>query len=96
MSKAAMNVFSASLRDELKDKNIPVLTVHPGLINNDFPHHALVGSQRLAEQRQGQPSQNSTSSRTSRDAAKDIVQQMKDERPVARHGAGDAPAPMPL
>jgi NAD(P)-dependent dehydrogenase (short-subunit alcohol dehydrogenase family) len=92
-TKAALNVLSASMRLELKDKNISVMTVHPGFIGNDFGKNTLAVDEELVEQRR--VNSQIRSSRTSDDAAKDIVKAMENDEAVFRSTLS-TPLEMPL
>lgn len=81
-SKAALNVLSASMRQELKEFNIQVMTVFPGFIGNDFGLNTLAESEEIAAGRRA--SSRSRSSRTSADAANDIIAAMKADREFFR------------
>jgi short-subunit dehydrogenase len=80
-TKAALNVMSASLREELRERGVRVLTVHPGFIANEFTRNSLAAPgmeadlQRLTAMPTG---------RTSADAARDIVAAMKADAEVYR------------
>lgn len=80
-TKAALNVISASLRLELQNDNIKVMTVHPGYIANEFTRntHAAGDMQDALDKLQAMPSD-----RTSADAANDIVQSLRDDADVFR------------
>ncbi len=94
-AKAALNLLSASLRVELKDKGIHVMTAHPGLIGNDFGSHLLFADEELVKQVRGRAGTNSTSTRTSEDAGKQIIAAMREDREVTRSNEA-APIEMPL
>lgn len=81
-SKAAMNLISASLREELGKKGTKVMTVHPGWIDNEFRINALSSKDAPAPgERRGPPAANR---RTSEDAARDIVEAMRNDQDVYR------------
>lgn len=80
-TKAALNVLSASLREELRERGVRVLTVHPGFIANEFTRNSLVapGMEADLQRLTAMPT-----SRTSADAARDIVAAMKADAEVYR------------
>ena len=80
-SKAALNVLSASMRLELKDDNIQVMTVHPGLIANDFGKNTHA-ERDMEDELNSRPPTPTT--RTSADAANDIIQALREDAEVCR------------
>lgn len=82
MTKAALNVISASLRVELAEDNIRVMTVFPGLIANDFGRNSLAADERLVADRRA--TSRTRSSRTSEDASRDIIAAIKADQNVFR------------
>ena len=94
-AKAALNLLSASLREELRDRGIHVMTVHPGLIGNDFGSHLLFANEELVKQvREGRGSP-PTGSRTSEDAGRGIIVAMLEDRDAFRSNEA-ASLEMPL
>ena len=79
-SKAAMNLISASLREELRDKGIHVMTVHPGWIDNEFRTNSLYSNDAPKPNEMGRPSIGNR--RTSAEAARDIVEAMRNDQEV--------------
>jgi NAD(P)-dependent dehydrogenase (short-subunit alcohol dehydrogenase family) len=82
MTKAALNLISASLRVELEGENIRVMTVFPGLIANDFGLNSLAADERLVADRRA--ASRTRSSRTSEDASRDIIAAIAADRDVFR------------
>ncbi|GIW08579.1 MAG: oxidoreductase [Dehalococcoidia bacterium] len=80
-TKAALNVISASLREELRERGVRVLTVHPGFIANEFTRNTLAAPGMEADL---QRLTSMPSGRTSEDAARDIVAAMKADAEVYR------------
>ncbi|GIW09100.1 MAG: short-chain dehydrogenase [Dehalococcoidia bacterium] len=93
MTKAALNLISASLREELRDENIRVLTVFPGFLANDFGRHSLAADEELVALRRA--TSWTRSSRTSEDAARDIIAAIKADAEVFRANR-EQPLTMPL
>jgi NAD(P)-dependent dehydrogenase (short-subunit alcohol dehydrogenase family) len=93
MTKAAVNVISASLREELKDENIRVMTVHPGFIANDFGLNSLAADEDLIADRR--TTSRTRSTRTSEDASRDIIAAMKADQDVFRSNLAQ-PTEVPL
>ncbi|MFN8534127.1 MAG: SDR family NAD(P)-dependent oxidoreductase [Dehalococcoidia bacterium] len=91
-TKAALNVISASLREELRDRGVRVLTVHPGFLANDFTRNTMAAPNM---ERDRQRLQAMPSSRTSADAAGDIVAALKADAEVSR-SIPDMPLTSPL
>jgi NAD(P)-dependent dehydrogenase (short-subunit alcohol dehydrogenase family) len=91
-TKAALNVLSASLREELRERGVRVLTVHPGFLANDFTKNTLAAPDMAADlaRLQAMPA-----SRTSADAARDIVAAIKADAEVFR-SLPDMPLTTPL
>lgn len=81
-SKAAMNLISASLREELREKGIMVMTVHQGFIDNDFRINALSSKDAPSPGERGRPP--AANRRTSEDAARDIVEAMRTDQSAYR------------
>jgi NAD(P)-dependent dehydrogenase (short-subunit alcohol dehydrogenase family) len=82
MTKAALNLISASLREELAVDNIRVMTVFPGLIANDFGLNSLAADESLIQDRR--TTSRTRSSRTSEDASRDIIAAISADRDVFR------------
>ncbi|MFN8534484.1 MAG: SDR family NAD(P)-dependent oxidoreductase [Dehalococcoidia bacterium] len=82
MSKAALNLISASLRQELADDGIRVMTVFPGFIANDFGLNSLAADEDLIAGRRA--ASRTRSSRTSEDASRDIIAAIKADQDVFR------------
>ncbi len=78
-SKAAMNLISASLREELRDRGIHVMTVHPGWIDNEFRANSLYSDDSPKPDKVARPP---VGGRTSADAARDIVEAMRRDQEV--------------
>lgn len=93
MTKAALNLISASLRVELEGEHIRVMTVFPGLIANDFGLNSLAADESLVADRR--TASRTRSSRTSEDAARDIIAAIKADRDVFRANL-DQPLDVPL
>lgn len=79
-TKAALNVLSGSMRKEVADDNITVMTVHPGFIANEFGAHTIFAEDVDADSRRAPR----TVARTSEDAARDMIAAMKADLTVLR------------
>jgi NAD(P)-dependent dehydrogenase (short-subunit alcohol dehydrogenase family) len=82
MTKAALNLISASLRQELAGENIRVMTVFPGFIANDFGLNSLAADEALIADRRA--TSRTRSNRTSEDASRDIIAAIKVDQEVFR------------
>ncbi|GIW09337.1 MAG: short-chain dehydrogenase [Dehalococcoidia bacterium] len=69
MTKAALNLLSETLRKELRQDGIRVLTIFPGYLGNEFADHAYYADDSPMVQRL----RTTRPARTSQDAARDIV-----------------------
>ncbi len=79
-TKAALNLVSDTLRTELASQGIRVLTVQPGIVFNDFVAHARYTDPEWEEnRRRWAEEQRARGGRTSQDAARDILQAIRDD-----------------
>lgn len=91
-SKAALNSLSASMREELRQDGIHVMTVHPGFIGNDFGANSLFSQDADAASRIG--TSQTRSARTSDDAARDIMAAIAADESAFLHNSRGLPPPL--